>query len=154
MNSNHFLAKRLREVLLDGFWIANTNFQHQLHEISWQQATQKVNNLNSIASLTYHVNYYVNGILEALQSGKLEIQDKYSFDMPEINTKEDWDNLVDNFLANAESFARAVELMDDKLLGSCFFDEKYGTFQRNIEGLIEHSYYHLGQISLLKKLMT
>ena len=34
-----------------------------------------------------------------------------------------------------------------------FVDEKYGTFQRNIEAMIEHSYYHLGQIVLIKKML-
>ncbi|HBC04915.1 MAG TPA: DUF1572 domain-containing protein, partial [Aequorivita sp.] len=47
--------------------------------------------------------------------------------------------------------ARAV-VDDDEKLNEIFADEKYGTYQRNIEGMIEHCYYHLGQISLLKKL--
>lgn len=34
-----------------------------------------------------------------------------------------------------------------------FVNEKYGTYLRNIDGLIEHSYYHLGQITLIKKLI-
>lgn len=140
MNSNQFLAKRLREVFLDGDWVANTNYKDQLQQISWQQALQKTTNLNSIATLTFHVNYYLNGILEALNSGRLEIKDQYSFDMQMITSEKAWSSLVDNFLANAESFASAVELMDDKILNSCFFDEKYGTYHRNIEGVIEHGY--------------
>jgi len=34
-----------------------------------------------------------------------------------------------------------------------FTDEKYGTYQRNLIGILEHSYYHLGQIVLIKKLL-
>lgn len=154
MNSNQFLAKRLREVFLNGYWIANTNYKNQLKQITWQQALQKPLNLNSIAALTFHVNYYLNGILEALNIGVLNIKDQYSFDMPIIKSEEEWNSLVDNFLANAESFACAVELMDEKILNSYFFDEKYGTYHRNIEGVIEHGYYHLGQISLLRKMAT
>lgn len=154
MNSNQFLAKRLREVFLDGFWVANTNYKNLLQNITWQQATRKIADLNSIAALTFHVNYYLNGILEALNSGKLEISDQFSFDMPLIKTEEAWNSLVENFLANAESFARTVELMDDKTLNSYFFHEKYGTYYRNIEGVIEHGYYHLGQISLLNKMTS
>lgn len=40
MNSNQFLAKRLREVFLDGYWIANTNYKNQLKQVTWQQALQ------------------------------------------------------------------------------------------------------------------
>ena len=32
-------ANRLKEVLLDGGWIANTNFKTQLESVKWVQAT-------------------------------------------------------------------------------------------------------------------
>jgi hypothetical protein len=44
--------------------------------------------------------------------------------------------------------------MQDEKLKDVFVEEKYGTYQRNIDGMIEHSYYHLGQIVLIKKLLT
>jgi hypothetical protein len=31
-------------------------------------------------------------------------------------------------------------------LDEVFVDEKYGTYQRNIDGMIEHAYYHLGRL--------
>ena len=34
--------------------------------------------------------------------------------------------------------------MDESMLEHTFVDEKYGTYLRNIEGFIEHSYYDLG----------
>jgi hypothetical protein len=43
--------------------------------------------------------------------------------------------------------------MEDALLDQPFVDEKYGSYLRNIEGVIEHSYYHLGQISLIRKMI-
>ena len=46
-----------------------------------------------------------------------------------------------------------AQIQDEKF-DAIFFDEKYGTYLRNIEGVIEHSYYHLGQISLLKKMIA
>jgi hypothetical protein len=42
MTRNISLASRLREVLLNGHWIANTNYKEQLQHVTWQQATQKV----------------------------------------------------------------------------------------------------------------
>lgn len=154
MKRNITLANRLREVLLNGHWIANTNFKEQVEVISWQQAIQKVDNLNTIAVLTYHINYYLAGLLHAFETGKLEIRDKYSFDLPPIQSAADWNQLVTGFLNNAEQFANSVEQMNDHLLDQPFIDAKYGTYLRNIEGVIEHSYYHLGQVSLLKKMIT
>ena len=153
MENPHQLADRFREVLLDGTWIANTNFRDQLSTTSWQEAIQQVGTLNTIAALTFHVNYYVAGILHVFEGGGLEIRDKYSFDCPGIRSEDDWENLVQDLLAHAEKFADQVARMSAEKLGSVFIDEKYGTYRRNIEGMIEHSYYHLGQISLLKKMI-
>ena len=153
MNRTQFTANRLREVLLDGHWIANTNYRQQLTNTSWQQATQMVGSLNSIAALTYHINYYLAGLLQVLKGGKLEMSDKYSFDVPPITSEADWNHLVDTFLANAESFVSEMELIPETMLEEPFVQEKYGSWARNLEGVVEHSYYHLGQISLIKKLL-
>ena len=153
MNRNLTLANRLREVLLNGRWIANTNFKEQIQSVTWQQAIQKIDHLNTIALLTFHINYYIDGILKAFTSGKLEIRDKYSFDMPQIESEANWNKLVADFLSNAEKLASHVEQMDDKMLDQPFFDEKYGSYLRNIDGVIEHAYYHLGQVSLIRKMV-
>ena len=147
------MANRLREVLLHGKWIANTNFQEQLLSVSWEQAIQKVGTLNTIALLTFHLNYYLAGLINVFNGGNLEIKDKYSFDLPEIKSESDWQTLVSDFLNNAEMFANHVEQMEESRLDQPFVDEKYGSYWRNLEGVIEHSYYHLGQVSLIKKMI-
>jgi hypothetical protein len=90
---------------------------------------------------------------QVFRGGALEIRDKYSFDMPAITCEEDWQVLADDFIANARSFIIAVDSMSDAQFDEPFVDEKYGSYLRNIEGVIEHSYYHLGQISLIKKMV-
>ena len=153
MARNLAIAHRLREVLLSGKWIANTNFKEQILSISWQQAIQRVGNLNTIALLTFHINYYLAGLLNVFNGGGLEIRDKYSFDLPEIKSGEDWNKLISEFLSNSEMFANKIEQMEESILDQSFVDEKYGSYLRNIEGVIEHSYYHLGQVSLIRKMI-
>lgn len=154
MTRNKTIASRLREVLLNGHWIANTNVKEQIQSINWQQATQRIDNLNTIAALTFHLNYYLAGLINAFENGKLEISDKYSFDLPPITSETAWNKLVSEFIANSEKFAKIVEQMEEDAFDKPFIDEKYGTVLRNIEGVIEHSYYHLGQISLIRKMIT
>ena len=153
MTQTTFMANRLREVWLNGRWIAATNFTEQLEKTTWQQAVQKVGNLNTIAALTFHLNYYTAGLLQVLNGGALDIRDRYSFDGPQIQNEGDWQKLLKTFLGNAESFADAVAQLPDEKLDESFVDEKYGTYRRNLEGVIEHSYYHLGQITLIRKLI-
>lgn len=154
MNRNTNLANRLNEVLLCGRWIANTNYQLQLEDVTWTQAVRKIGTLNTVAALTFHVNYYLAGLLNVFKGGELTISDKYSFDMPAIQSEDDWKSLVNDFLNNSEAFVRQVENLPDSKLDEPFVDEKYGTYLRNIEAVIEHSYYHLGQISLIKKMIA
>jgi hypothetical protein len=153
MKRNLHLAHRLREVYLNGHWIANTNYKELLEGLGWNQAIQKIDSLNSIAALTFHINYYVEGLLHAFDSGKLEISDKFSFMLPEITTEEEWLNLVRRFLLNADKFAERVGQLDDIMLDHPFIDPKYGTYLKNIGGVIEHSYYHMGQIAIIRKLL-
>ncbi len=153
MTRNRTIASRLREVLLNGHWVANTNYKEQIQSLNWQQATQKVDSLNTIAALTYHINYYLAGLLNAFENGKLGISDKYSFNLPQIQSEENWNKLVTEFLNNSEKFANQVEQMEDSIFDQPFMDEKYGNYLRNIEGVIEHSYYHLGQICLIRKMI-
>lgn len=153
MKKSDFIANRLREIFFNGYWIANTNYRDQLEKITWQQAIHQVENLNTIAAITYHINYYLAGILTVFNGGLLEIKDQYSFDLPPIHSEADWNKLASELFDNASVFAIAVEKMPDKKLNEIFVNEKYGTYLRNIEAVIEHSYYHLGQIVLIKKLI-
>jgi hypothetical protein len=87
MTRNVAIANRLREVLLNGKWIANTNFKEQIESVSWQQAIQKIDNLNTIALLTFHINYYLKGILNVFNGGELSIRDKYSLTCLQLRRK-------------------------------------------------------------------
>jgi uncharacterized damage-inducible protein DinB len=148
------IAKRFREVILNGTWIANTNFKHQLTDLNWEMATAKVGDLNTIAILAQHIHYYIRGIKNVFKGGSLDIKDKYSFDFQPIQSQEEWENFLTHFFSDAEEFALLIEQMPEEKLKEAFVDEKYGTYQRNIDGMIEHSYYHLGQIVLIKKLLS
>lgn len=153
MENSKQLASRLKEVFLDGTWIANTNFNQELSKVDWQQATHKIGSLNTIAALTFHINYYLAGVLEVFKGQPLSIRDKYSFDVPLIESQEEWQSLFSDFKRHAEAFAEQVDMMSSDQLESVFVDEKYGTYRRNIEGMIEHGYYHLGQVVLIRKMM-
>ena len=154
MENQKELSKRFKEVLLNGKWIANTNYKDLLLSISWVQATKKTGTLNTISAITQHINYYISGILNVFKGGNLEIKDKYSFDFPPIKTKKSWENVLQELFVNSKKLAKYIEQMSAEQLEQTFVKEKYGSYRRNIEALIEHSYYHLGQISLIKKIIN
>lgn len=146
------IAKLFRAVHYGGNWTWS-NLKDHLADVTWQQATTKVNSLNTIAALVFHMNYYVSAIIMVLQGNPLNASDKYSFDCPPITSKEDWDQLLNKTWADAETFATLVEQLPESMLWETFADEKYGNYYRNLHGVIEHMHYHLGQIVLIKKLL-
>jgi hypothetical protein len=154
MTRSEQLANRFREVILNGTWIANTNFKNQLENTNWQLAIIKVESLNTIAVLAQHIHYYIVGIKNVFINGKLEIRDKYSFDFPPIESQDQWEDFLNKFWNDTEELAQLIEKTPEEQWSKNFVDQKYGSYLRNIYGMIEHSYYHLGQIVLLKKLAT
>lgn len=151
MKNQSQLANRFREVILNGTWIANTNFKNELENLEWTIAVRKFQNLNSIAILAQHVHYYIQGIKNVFLGGNLEIRDQFSFDFPEINSQQQWDEFLTQFWKDSEEFANLIEHLTEEQLNANFVDEKYGSYYRNIDAMIEHSYYHLGQIVLIKR---
>lgn len=154
MKNTANLANRLREVLLSGTFIANTNFKAQLEDLDFKDATKQIHGLNTIALLAFHINYYLQGVNDVFDGKDLTIKDEFSFDMAIISAAEDWQNLIAKFLSNSEKFIRHVEEFTEEELQQPFVNEKYGSLQRNIDAMIEHSYYHLGQIVLIRKMIA
>jgi len=152
MNLTAQIAKHFREVHFGGNW-TSSNLKEHLADVTWQQATTQVYSINPIATLVYHINYYVSAVLKVLRGEPLDAHDKYSFDLPPILSQEDWEKLLDKTWTDAEDFAILVEQLPESNLGENFSDEKYGSYYRNFHGVIEHTHYHLGQIVLIKKIL-
>ena len=146
------IARHFREMHV-GPSFAGPTFKEKLADLTWEQANTRIGSLNTIAILVYHVNYYVAGVIQVFEGGPLEIRDKYSFDMPPMNSQEEWEALHAKFFRDAERFAELVEQMPEEQLKADFIDGKYGKYFRNLFGMVEHSYYHLGQVTLLRKMV-
>ena len=152
MNLTAQIARHFRAVHFGGNW-TSVNLKDQLSGLTWQQATTQLYSFNTIAKLVFHINYYVAAVTKVLEGGPLDAHDKYSFDLAPIQSEEDWQKLVAKTFSDAEHFAALIEQLPDSKLGDVFSEEKYGTYYSNLHGIIEHTHYHLGQITLLKKMV-
>ena len=150
MNTPAQLASHFRQVHFGGNWSVS-NVKDNLAGIPWEQAVKKIDSFNSIAALVFHMNYFVSAVNKVFQGEPLQAHDKYSFDLPPIRSQDDWEQLVNKTLQDAELFASLVEALPESKLSEDFSEQKYGSYFRNILGIIEHVHYHLGQIALLKR---
>ncbi|MFY0255283.1 DUF1572 domain-containing protein [Chitinophaga sp. 30R24] len=153
MTSTKQVSKHFRDVHFGGNW-TSINLKDTLADVNWKQATAKVHDLNTIAVLVFHINYYVSAILKVLQGEPLNASDKFSFDLNPITSEEEWQELVTKTFTEAEQLALHIENLDETKLFQDFEDPKYGNYYRNLLGVIEHTHYHLGQISLIKKIIN
>ena len=153
MNLLAQIAKQFRDVHFGGNW-TSVNLKDTLKDITWQQAITKVNSFNTIATLVFHTHYYVEAVSRVLQHQPLNAKDEYSFEHPPITSQEDWEAMLNKTWSDAEKFALLIEQLPESKLGETFIDEKYGNYYRNLTGIIEHYHYHLGQIVLIKKIIT
>ncbi len=146
------IAKHLNEVYNGGNWTW-VNLHDTLKDVSWQQATAKVYDMNTIAVLTYHIGYYIAAILNVLRGNPLDAKDELSFNHPPINSQADWQAMCHGIQDDWLALVAAIEQLPDEKLGEFFTQEKYGLYYRNLQGLIEHTHYHMGQIVIIKKLL-
>ncbi len=153
MNFSQQLAHQFREAHLNGKWLANTNLKEQLENTTWEQANEKIGDHNPIALLAFHLNYYIDGICRVFEGGTLDISDKYAFDAPPINSSEDLEARKQKLWNDADRFAKLVEQIPDEDLEKPFANMNYGSNYLNISTMIQHIYYHLGQIVLVRKLL-
>ncbi len=152
MKTSKHIAKHLREIYFGGNWTCSS-LKTQLSDVSLLEAKQIVYNLNSILTLTHHIHYYILAVTQVLKGHKLIAKDELSFNHPSIESEQQWNTYLENIWKEAEVFADLIEQLPDAILETNFTDEKYGIYYRNLQGIIEHSHYHLGQISLLKKII-
>lgn len=151
MEPREILAKHIRDLYDGGSW-TSVSMSGTLRDISLDRAMARVGETHTIAELLYHIDYYVATVLGVLTGGPLVAHDRFSFDLKVPSDESEWRRQVEEALQRGHALADAVREMDPLRLEGDFADPKYGTWHRNILGIIEHTHYHLGQIALLKRL--
>lgn len=152
MTTTHQIALHCEQVFFGGNWTAS-NLQDHLADVTWEEAIASVYEFNTIATLTYHIYYYIKVGLPVLQGAALDAHDKFSFEHPPIASQEDWERFLAQIWRDVRLFVAAVRALPEERLTEAFYDKKYGAYYRNLQGTVEHSHYHLGQLVLIKKLI-
>jgi uncharacterized damage-inducible protein DinB len=150
VSPNVQLAIHLHQVFHGGNWTA-VSFKDVVEQLSFEDAQHRLPQSHSIAELVYHISYYLHAILDVFEGHTLKSKDAESFDLPSDLSSNQWKELKSRILKESKALAKAIEAMRENQLADDFVDPEYGSYYRNIMGLIEHTHYHLGQISLIKK---
>lgn len=152
MNYSQQIAEHIKGVYFGGNWTAS-NLHNQLQNVDLKTATTKIHDCNTIATLAYHIHYFVIAQSQVLEGKPLQAKDSESFSHPNFTSNAEWTDWKNNIFKQAKHFINLVKDLPEEKLSTFFQEEKYGLYYKNLHGLIEHTHFHLGQIALVKKLI-
>ncbi|MCE3281655.1 MAG: DinB family protein [Chitinophagaceae bacterium] len=147
MKLTEVLAQHFYEVNYGDNW-TDAAVKDVLQGISWKQAVKKVGDVNTIALLLFHMDFYNLVVYDRIVGVKRQFDHEDSLEVS-ISSEKDWLQLQETYFSNVDKIYTAIMAFDEDKL---FEKKTVNTPYKNIHGLVEHIHYHLGQISLLKKL--
>jgi len=113
--------------------------------------TKKLPNKHSIYELVAHSLAWRNFLLSRLNSDSaLDIHQNDQNDWPQTVPSEwkNWENLKNQFINSQFDIIAALQHFDDQWLDQIVPKRTYN-YKYLLNGIIQHDYYHFGQISLL-----
>lgn len=150
MKTTDLIADALMELHKGNNW-TSVSIAETVADISWKGAiAQVLFTPNTIAEILYHITYWNRIVAERGRGIVPEVNESNGFDVPLITDKEGWTRLKEDNLRSAEELAEVIRGYEDSKLMDPILPEHASAY-KNFQGQVEHGYYHLGQIVMLKK---
>jgi uncharacterized damage-inducible protein DinB len=152
MKITHEIATHILDCFNGENW-TDVNIFNTLNDVNWQEAQQRTAaSQNTIASLLHHI-YYWNGIImERMKGINPSIPETNGFDVPELKNENDWNELKEKTHQSFIQLADAIKNFPEDKLSETYAAGK-SSYYKNLQGIVEHAHYHLGQMVILKKLI-
>ncbi|MBN9296380.1 MAG: hypothetical protein J0I41_05175 [Filimonas sp.] len=152
MDIRLLLAQHIIDVHEGDNW-TEIDIKGTLEDVSFEEAITVIPaSPNSIAMLVHHLTFYSNKVHERLQGIYNAIPASNGFEMPPVKSEKDWKKLKADNLRAANSLANEVKIFPLEQLFELTASGS-STYYKNVQGIIEHAHYHLGQMVLLKKII-
>ncbi|MEP6514166.1 MAG: DinB family protein [Parafilimonas sp.] len=152
MNLTPLLAQHILETFEGNNW-TDVNIKATLQDVTCKEAATVIAaTQNSIAALTYHLQFYNEIVLERLKGNSPAIDDTNGFNVVQPTSEEEWKALQNQCSQSFHALSDAVKLIPDEKLWQLAPNSE-NTFYKTLHGIAEHAHYHLGQIVLLKKVI-
>ena len=152
MKITSLIAQHLVDVHEGNNW-TDVSIADTLKDITAEEAVALTNaSPNTIASILHHITFWNRLMIKRIQGIDVLVDEKNGYDMPLIQTEEDWQQLqIDNNLS-AHELAAAIAHFDETMLGESLILGRSSAY-KNLQGTVEHVHYHLGQMVILKNLV-
>ncbi|WP_339879520.1 DinB family protein [uncultured Algoriphagus sp.] len=134
-------------------WLG-VNFVDKLAQLSPNQAAFKFTpDANSIWEILNHLISWREMVLEGIHEKKYT-SPSHNFFLPISEPSQiEWKKTLDRLNQSQDSWLTYLSTMDEAIFDEQFNDKNY-TYYELILGVLHHDIYHLGQISLLARLVS
>jgi uncharacterized damage-inducible protein DinB len=140
--------------LYDGnAWIDVTIFRTLKNINSEQAFSRPAENLNSIWEIVNHLVSWRETVLKRMGGEIIEEPKNNFFEPVKDHSEEAWQNTLKRFEKSQQMWLQFLSAFDNQNLGKFYSQSKY-TYYDLMHGVIQHDAYHLGQIVLLKKMVS
>ena len=148
----NLIAEHIMQVYAGDNW-TDVSIAATIAGINFQQAQQHTaGSPNTIASLLHHLSYWNGIIMQRMQGNNPSIPETNGFDVPELKNENDWNELKEKAHQSFIQLAQAVKNFPEEKLDKTYAEGK-SSFYKNLQGIVEHAHYHLGQIVIIKNLL-
>ncbi len=146
------IAQHFYEVHYGNNW-TDASVNDAIKDISWEQATKQLGSVNTIALLVHHMHFYNSVVYNRCFEDEDKEFDHEDSLVVNVQNQKDWEQLKATYFELVSKLNTSIlNLREDVLFTKRLGNEK--TYYKNLHGLIEHIHYHLGQINLLKKMLS
>lgn len=151
MDIKSLIAQHVIEAHEGGNWTSNS-VKETLEDVSISAATRvTAASQNTIAALLHHLSYWNRVMIQRIEGRAVEIPDSNGFDVPPVTTEQEWKALQEDNIKSAHELASAIKAFEMEDLSNPILPG-YSSAYKNLQGAVEHIYYHLGQMTMLKRL--
>ncbi|MDA0686070.1 MAG: hypothetical protein O3C22_04495 [Bacteroidetes bacterium] len=150
MSKSAFIASRVHALFFGPNW-TETSLSELIQNHTFAQFLNTKLGRNSAAAVLFHIHYYQRAQLTVLQGGPLHAKDSESFDHPKWEDESDWLPFVSTVIDTGRELELKMAQMPESVWSEPFVKAEYGSYEVNLFGMLEHSYYHFGQLRLAMK---
>ena len=151
MKESARISKLFRD-LFDGDPWLGVNILSTLEGISAEKAASKIApGRNSIWEIVNHMTSWRQNVLRRVQ-GEVLTSPEHNYILPvDVTTEDAWKESIEKLRESQEQWLVFLKSADEETLES-FYPGNKETYYYNIQGILQHDAYHLGQIVFLSKL--
>jgi uncharacterized damage-inducible protein DinB len=152
MNTAKLVAQHLLDVYKGNNW-TEVNIADTLKDVTLSEAIIVTEaSSNTIAALVHHLAFWNRAMTARLKGLEMKIPEDNGYCTPELKTEADWQRIRNDNLASATERAETISNIDKERLFQPIVPGRSSIY-KNVQGMVEHIHYHLGQIVILKKLI-